>query len=72
MAAMSERHHLLVTRRWPMASVAFRVKFWSMHMIAREGHLASSSVSRLLFQSENGESQTLKDKKLKRKGEETP
>jgi hypothetical protein len=30
MAALSDRHHHLVTRREPMAGVAFSGKFWSM------------------------------------------
>jgi hypothetical protein len=45
MAAISGRHHLLVSRRRPVAGVAFSGKFWSMQHDRTESHLASSSLT---------------------------
>jgi len=42
MAALSDRHHHLVTRREPMAGVAFSGKFWSMQHDCMERPFGSS------------------------------
>jgi hypothetical protein len=57
MAAISDRHHHLVTQRGPIASVAFSGKFWSMQHDCTGSPFGLFSSAPLSVSIQNGESQ---------------